>query len=70
MIEVRRGNASDIRIAVVRKMIAIIRDQVTGDFTWMSRRGGVTTLSARPADNAELEAYILHDIFPEYRNGP
>jgi hypothetical protein len=70
MIEVRRGSASDIRIAVVRKMISIIRDQVSGDFTWMSRRGGVVTLSARPADNAELEAYVLRDIFPEYRNGP
>ena len=69
-IEVRRGNASDIRVAVVRKMIEIIRDEVSGDFTWMSRRGGIATLSARPADNAQLEAYILHDIFPEYRGAP
>jgi hypothetical protein len=64
------GNASDIRVAVVRKMIEIIRDEVSGDFTWMSRRGGIATLSARPADNAQLEAYILHDIFPEYRGAP
>ncbi len=67
LIEVRRGAASDIRVAVVRRMIGIIRDQVTGDFTWMSRRGSVVTLSARPADDTELQAYILRDIFPEAR---
>lgn len=65
-ITVRKGDEPDIRIAVVRKMIAIIRDHVSGDFTWISRAGAVT-MSARPADNAALEAFIMRDIFPDYR---
>lgn len=66
--EVRKGNNSDIRIAVVRKMISIIRENVSGDFSWVSQRlGRQVTLSARPGDNAELEDFILHDIFPDAR---
>lgn len=65
-IEVRKGNESDIRIAVVRKMIAIIREHVSAEFVWISRHGPVT-MSARPGDNAELEAFILRDVFPDAR---
>jgi len=65
-IVVRKGDDPDIRIAVVRRMIAIIRDHVSGDFTWISR-GGAVTMSARPTDNAALEAFIMRDIFPDYR---
>jgi hypothetical protein len=68
-IEVRRGSNPDIRIAIVRKMIEIIRENVAGDFVWSSQRlGRDVRMSARPADNAELEAFILHDIFPEARD--
>jgi hypothetical protein len=68
LIDVRKGNASDIRIAVVRKMIEIIREAIGGDFIWVSQRlGRRVTLSARPADNAGLEDFILHDIFPDAR---
>jgi len=69
LIDVRKGSEPDIRIAIVRRMIAIIRDSVTnGDFIWVSQRtGNSVTLSSRPADNAGLEAFILHDIFPEVR---
>ena len=68
LIDVRRGDNSDIRIAVVRKMIAIIRDSVTGDFQWVSQRlGREVTLSARPGDNAGLEEFIMRDVFPEGR---
>ncbi len=68
LIEVRRGDASDIRIAVVRRMIAIIRESTTGDFTWISQRlGHRVTLSARPEDNAELEEFIMRDIFSDPR---
>lgn len=67
-IEVRKGDNSDIRIAVVRKMISIIRENVSGDFTWVSQRlGRQVRLSARPGDNAELEDFIMHDIFPDPR---
>ena len=68
LIEVRRGNNSDIRIAVVRRMIEIIRDSVKGDFDWISHRlGRVVTLSSRPEDNAGLEDFIMRDLFPEER---
>jgi len=64
LIEVSRGDNPDIRIAVVRKMIAIIRGVETGDFLWLSQRlGRNVTLSARPADNAELEEFMLQEFF-------
>ncbi|MGH8800680.1 MAG: hypothetical protein ACREX6_00075 [Casimicrobiaceae bacterium] len=68
LIEVRRGHNADIRIAIVRRMISIIRDGVRGDFVWVSQRTGRSvTLSARPEDNAGLEEFILHDVFPNAR---
>jgi hypothetical protein len=68
LIDVRKGNAPDIRIAVVRRMIEIIREAIAGDFVWVSQRlGRRVTLSARLADNAGLEDFILHDIFPDAR---
>ncbi|HEX6794931.1 MAG TPA: hypothetical protein VF304_13865 [Casimicrobiaceae bacterium] len=67
LIEVRKGDAPDIRIAMVRKMIAIIRENVSGDFVWVSRFGSTVTLSARPGDAAGLEDYILRDVFPDAR---
>ena len=64
LIEVRRGNNGDIRTAVVRKIIEIIRENVSNDFVWLSSRTGRrTTLSARPSDNAELEEFIMRDVF-------
>ena len=63
-IEVRRGDASDIRIAVIRRMIAVIREYEQGDFTWRSHRlGREVTLSARAADTAGLEDFLLRDFF-------
>lgn len=68
LIEVRRGKNPDIRIAIVRKMIEIIRDNVSGDFLWTSQRlGRNVRLSARPEDNAGLEDFIMHDVFPDPR---
>jgi hypothetical protein len=66
LIEVKRGAESDIRVALIRKMITIIRDNISGDFVWLSRRGPVT-MSARLNDNAELEAFIMRDVFPDER---
>jgi len=66
LIEVQRGDNSDIRIAVVRKMIAIIRENESGDFVWMSKRLGQNiTLSARPHDNAGLEDFLMRDMFAD-----
>ena len=66
LIEVRKGGDSDIRITVIRKMIAIIRDNVSGDFVWLSRHGPVT-MSTSPSANAELEDFIMRDVFPDQR---
>ena len=64
LIEVRRGNTSDIRIAVVRRMISIIRDYEREDFLWVSRRlGHSVTLSARARDNAGLEEFMMREFF-------
>lgn len=64
LIEVRKGSNSDIRIAVVRRMIAIIREYERGDFLWESRRlGRNLMLSARATDNAGLEDFMMHEFF-------
>jgi hypothetical protein len=64
-IEVRRsGDDADIRHAIVRKMIAIIREYEVEDFTWESLRlGRNITLSARLRDNAELEQFLMREFF-------
>jgi len=67
-IEVRQGSNSDIRIAVVRKMISIIREYEQEDFIWESNRlGRSLTLSARASDNAGLEEFMLSEFFVEQR---
>ncbi len=67
-IEVARGGHPSMEIAVVRRMIAIIRAHEAGDFTWESQRlGRNVTLSARPADNAGLEDFLMRDFFPGHR---
>jgi hypothetical protein len=61
-IEVPLGG--DIQRAMVKKMIAIIREEYTGDFNWDSQRlGRVITLSAKPADNAGLEDFLIEEFF-------
>jgi len=67
LIEVRKGNTSDIRIAVVRRMIAIIREYEQEDFRWDStqlRRS--VTLSARLRDSAGLEEFLMREFFPDF----
>lgn len=64
-IEVTKGDNADIQIAVVRRMIGIIRDHESGDFTWISQRlGRDVTLSARAGDNAGLEDFMMQEFFP------
>jgi hypothetical protein len=64
LVEVRKGDNPDIRIAVVRKMIAIIREREPGDFVWISHRlGRNVNLSARQSDNAGLEDFLMQEFF-------
>ena len=65
-IEVRQGDNPDIRIAIVREMIAIIRRYENEDFVWESRRlGRNITLSARAQDTRELENFMLREFFDD-----
>jgi hypothetical protein len=64
LIEVRKGTNSDIRLAVVRRMIVIIREHEDGDFVFESRRlGRNITLSARARDTAGLEDFLMREFF-------
>ena len=64
LVEVRKGDNPDMRIAVVRRMIAIVREHEKGDFLWDSRRAARTVqLSARIEDTAKLEAFLLKEFF-------
>jgi hypothetical protein len=66
--EIDAGLNGDIDTAIVRKMIELIRQQKKGDFNWESRRlGRVVVLSARPQDDAELEAFLKKDFFAIYQ---
>jgi outer membrane biosynthesis protein TonB len=68
VIDVRRGSNENISIAVVRKIISIIRDYEPGDFRWHSLRlARDMTLSARPEDNAELEKFMMQEFFNDGR---
>lgn len=65
-IEVDAGLGGNLDLAMVRKMIEIIRTHYKGDFRWESNRlGRVVNLSARVEDSAELEAFMLEE-FPEF----
>jgi hypothetical protein len=64
--EVRTGNNPDIRLAVIRKMIEIIREQKPGDFEWQSHRlNKVVVMSAREKDQPELESFLLKEFYPQ-----
>ena len=66
-VEVERGNEPDIETAIVNKMIEIIRKEKQGDFEWESHRLHRTVpMSARVKDTAELQAFLMKEMFPEY----
>jgi hypothetical protein len=66
VLDIRRGGNPTINIAIVRQIIEIIRDHESGDFHWESKRlGRELTLSARAADNAELEAFMMKEFFTD-----
>jgi hypothetical protein len=70
--EVEASTGEDIRLAVIKRMIKLIREHYQGDFSWDSQRmGRVITMSARPEDNASLENFMMREIFaPNYRSPP
>jgi hypothetical protein len=63
-IDVDAGPGGDIELAVIRRMISLIREYYKGDFTWQSDRlGQDVVLSARPVDNAQLEDFLMREFF-------
>ena len=63
-IEVDAGIGGNVELAMVRKMIELIRKHYNGDFNWESHKlGQVVVLSARSKDNAELEAFLMREFF-------
>lgn len=66
VIDVQRGNNPTINLAIVRKIIAIIRDFEQGDFQWHSKRlGRDMTLSARREDTSQLESFMMQEFFTD-----
>jgi hypothetical protein len=64
VIEVDAGPQGDIELAMVRKMIELIRQHYQGNFNWESHRlGRVIILSARMEDNAGLESFLIREFF-------
>ena len=65
LVTVEQGSDDNIQIAVIKKMIGIIRAYKQNDFVWDSRRlGRHVTLSARPEDDAELQRFLMREFFP------
>ena len=62
--EVEAKNGQDVRLAMIRRMIALIRVHYQGDFDWQSQRLGRTIIkSARVEDSAELEEFLMQEFF-------
>ncbi|WP_426115675.1 hypothetical protein [Massilia sp. PWRC2] len=67
-VTVEQGTEPDIETAIINKMIELIRKEKTGDFEWDSHRlQRVVTMSARPKDTSELQAFLFKEMFPEYK---
>lgn len=57
------GVGGNVELAVVRRMIQLIREHYQGNFNWESARNGIVVLSAAPENNAELEQYLRREFF-------
>jgi hypothetical protein len=64
VVDVDAGLGGNVELAIIRKMIEMIRGHYKGDFNWQSHRlNRVVVMSARPQDNAELEAFLMQEFF-------
>lgn len=62
--EVDAGLGGNIELAMVRRMIQLIRTHYQGDFKWESHRlGRVVILSARLEDSEGLEDFLMREFF-------
>jgi hypothetical protein len=67
--EVEASTGQDVRLLMIRKMIALIRQHYPDDFNWDSHRlGRVEVKSARLEDSANLEDFMMMEFFgPNYK---
>ena len=64
VIDVDAGLNGNIEVAIVRRMIELIRKHYKGDFNWDSHRlGRVVVLSARIEDTVGLEEFMMREFF-------
>lgn len=64
VIEVTAGPDGDIQLALVRKMIELIRQYHKEEFQWESYRlDRVVTMSARMEDSKALEDFLIREFF-------
>lgn len=62
--EVEAASGQDVRLVMIRRMIALIREHYQGNFNWESHRLGRTVVqSARLEDNAGLEDFLMMEFF-------
>jgi hypothetical protein len=65
-VEVDAGENGNVDMAIVKAVIKVIRKYKSGDFDFESRRRGrPVRMSARPADNAVLEAFLMQELFDD-----
>ena len=63
-ITVDAGLNGDVQLAIIDRMIELIRTHYSGDFNWDSQRlGRVVVLSARKSDQDELRRFMMHEFF-------
>jgi hypothetical protein len=71
VIEVDAGFGGNVELAVVKRMIELIRTHYSGDFHWESHRlGRVVLLSARSEDSQGLEDFLVREFFGQQLLNP
>jgi hypothetical protein len=67
LINVFAAPGEDIQVAIVNRMIEVIRREKPDEFQWDSRRLGQTvTMSARRDQQDRLVTFLLREFFPDY----
>lgn len=63
-IQVDAGPDGNVELAMIRRMIQLIREHYKEDFNWESHRlNRVVVLSAREKDSAGLEDFLMREFF-------
>jgi hypothetical protein len=63
-ITVDAGLNGDVHLAIIDRMIELIRTHYSGDFNWDSQRlGRVVVLSARKSDQDQLRRFLMREFF-------